>query len=613
DMYLDNQLFVSFVRCPFGAANLLKCDKDAASQIPGVLEVTMTSEKGRYHGKDVGYIVADSKTALRRAQAALAPLWQRTDVKTSIEDVMKPAPAQSAKTTSTLAEADHVLDAVYTTPVQTHVSLETHGAVIDHKGDSAIVYASTQGTSSFKDGLTEPINLPSSKVEIRCEYVGGGFGSKFGPGKEGKAAAQVAAKYKRPVSLFVDRDEEHLDTGNRPSLRAAVKIGVKNDGTVVGGQIHKWGGVGVVENGGGAAVPSGRYDLGDVQESETDVSFNAGPPSAMRAPGHPQGAFVEELMLDELAALVKMNPLDFRLKLDHDPARREMYQQGAQLIGWSGRKENGAQKSTIRTGYGMASCSWGAFPSRSSAEVKIHRDGSVEVRTGTQDIGTGQRTIMGVLVADRLGVPLNLVDVRIGSSTYPNGPASGGSVTATNSSVAMLAAADEAKTKFLKFIAERMNSNDADLKIQDSQILHKDKPVSSFADACSQLDVDAIVGKGENNNVAKNKYFGEGHSSGAQFVKLQVDTETGVIAVKHVVAIQACGKVIARKTAESQIIGGVIQGLSFALFEQRVLDRITGAMVNANMEMYKILGPEDMPHNEPILWTKGQTGVRPIG
>ncbi len=611
DMYPPNCLFVGFVRCPFGAASLKSKNIEAAQAVPGVLEVNINGDEGKYHGQVIGYIVAESKPALRRGHSALAAKWEVAgEVKIGIDDGAKEAPAINDKAKAAIEASDHVLEAVYSTPVQTHSALETHGAVIDHKGESAIVYASTQGTFSFRDGMAEALQLPEAKFEIRCEFVGGGFGAKFGPGKEGTTAAQVAAKYQRPVSLFVDRREEHLDTGNRPSSRSMVKIGFKKDGTIVGGQVQTWGGVGV-GRGGGVRFPSERYAFGEIQRGHEDVAFNAGGPRAMRAPGHPQGAFAEELMIDEIATIAGVDPLELRLRLDQNEDRREMYRMGAEIIGWNERQKTGSQKSTIRRGFGMGSCTWGQGSASADAEVVINRDGSVIVRTGTQDIGSGMRTVAGVLVAEKLGVPLANVTVQIGSSNYPEGPASGGSVTSPNTAPAIVDAALDARAQLLKSIADRSGVTVEDLTVVNGEVRHSEQKLGSWSDVCAKMPTDTIVGRGKKGR--NQKQPGDGHSHGAQFVDLDVDSETGVIRVNHVIAFQSCGRVVCRKTAESQIIGGVIQGISYALFENRILDRRTGAMVNANLEMYKILGPADMPHIEPILWDKGQTGVRSLG
>jgi xanthine dehydrogenase YagR molybdenum-binding subunit len=614
DVYLPNSLFVRFIRSPWGLAELASTDTEAAKKIPGCIDVVLDDNKrGQYHGHNVGYVVAESPAALHRALKALNPQWKRQQPKARIEDAMEDPPAPNDDTTELFKQADKVLEATYSTEVQTHCSLETHGASIDHRGDSATVYSSTQGTSAATEGLDEALGLKKGDFEVVCEYVGGGFGSKLnGPGKEGVVASRIAAKHKRPVYLFCDRREDQTDTGYRPSMVARVKIGVKNDGTILGGRIHVWGGTGVANGGGGANIPSNRYNLGKIQTSSANVRFNAGAPRAFRAPGHPQGAFAEELMLDELAALTGADPLELRLKLERTEERREMLAKGAELIGWKDRKANGSQNAVIRTGYGMGTTTWGRFPAGVETEVVIHKDGSVEARTGTQDIGTGQRTVMAIVAAQTLGVPLHMVAVRIGSSKLPPGPGSGGSVTAHNTAPAMTEAAAEAKRKLLESVAQRAGADVSEFDIVDAQVLRNKAPFSSFADACARLAND-LVGRGTWNQQKLRDDKSKGHSHGAQFVKLRVDTETGVVRVDRIVAIQSCGRVVARKLAESQIIGGVIQGISYALFEHRLLDRNTGAMVNPNLEMYKILGTRDMPLIEPVLWPKDQDGVRPIG
>lgn len=613
DMYLPNSLFVRLVRCPFGVGTLKSFDDKPALSVPGVLEVRIDGEAGRYHGHSVGYIVAETPLAAQRGLLALNVNWQRDPVKTLITDSSDSPPPATDDTQQILDQADHVIEAIYSTPVQTHSALETHGVMVDHRGGSATVYASTQGTSSVADGIGDALDLPRSRYEVRCEYVGGGFGAKFGPGKEGQTAAKVAAKYKRPTYLFVDRAEEHLDTGNRPSSRSYAKIGFSKDGTILGGQIHTWGGVGVARRGGGVRFPSQRYNLGEVQTAHQDVQFNGGGPRAMRAPGFPQGAFAEELLLDEIATIAGVDPVELRVRLDVDDDRKEMLRLGAEWISWKKRKATGSQRSVMRRGFGIGSSSWGRFTGRAEAEVVINPDGSVEARSGTQDIGQGNRTVMGVITAEELGVPLQVVDVQMGRSTLPPGPGSGGSVTAHSTAPAMARAARKAKEKLLTLLADRLAADASELDIDNGSVVRNGTTVMSWTDACSKIGGGSIVGRGQWDRTAARDDPTTGHSNGVQFADIEVDTETGVIRVKHIVAIQACGRVVVRKLAESQIIGGVIQGLSYALFENKLLDRKIGAMVNPDLEMYKIAGAADIPHIEPILWTKGQTGVRSLG
>ncbi len=611
DTYLPNSLFVGFIRCPMGAAQLVSMRRDEALALPGVVEVERFGEEGKYQGQPVGYVAAESPAALRRALRALAPQWRPRRFATSIEDEVHDAPPPADDVAQTIERSPHSLSAVYSTQVQTHSSAESHGSVVDHRGDAVTLYASTQGTFAALDGFDEEtFGVPLSQVEVNCEHVGGGFGSKLRGSRETLYAAQIAAKHKRPAYLFLDRDEEHLDTGHRPSSRTHVDIGFTNAGNITAGRIQTYGGVGVAGNG-NVSFPSGRYNLGEIDKTHESVRFNSCAERPFRAPGGPQGAFAEELMLDEIAAAIDADPLELRTRLVAHEDLVEMLRAAADRIGWKRRIANGAQRSTIRTGYGLGTTSWGRFPANAEAEVVIRADGSVEARTGTQDIGTGQRTAMGVCVADRLGIPLHLVNVRIGRSSLPIGPASGGSMTVHNTAPAMFMAAEEAKKQLLAHVERRLETDGNDLSIHQGQVLNHSEPVMSWQEACRNL-AGPITGRGDRSEGVR-RYDRDGHSFGAQAVRLSVDVETGQIRVDHVVAVQACGKVVCRKTAENQIIGGVIQGVSYALFEDRILDRATGAMVNPNLEMYKWAGARDVPHIEPIFFTDEQTSPRSLG
>jgi len=339
------------------------------------------------------------------------------------------------------------------------------------------------------------------------------------------------------------------------------------------------------------------YDCPNVKTAEYDVFTNASPGAAFRAPGHPQGAFALEQAMDELAEKLGMDPVELRDLNDKSDARREERRIGREKFGWDElrkRKDKGA----LRRGVGFAQGLWYNFDGPpSTAEVLIHDDGSIECRSGVADIGGGIRTATAQVVAEVLGVRASDVRVRIGDTSYPIGPPSGGSMTTQLLTPAVRAAAEEARKRLFDLVP-----GEKDLRA-----------------AARKLNGRVVRGSGERakdyEGWREDKYAAT--IGGAQFAEVEVDTRTGVIRVLRVVAVHDCGRPVNRLAIESQINGGVIQGISFALFEERMLDKPTGRMVNADLERYRIAGSKDVPRIEPILieqyYGRTNTDVSGIG
>ncbi len=329
DVLPEGVVFARFIRCPYGRARLRSVDEAAARAVPGVQLVRVDAREADFHGRRVGVMAADSVRALDRGMRALAAVWEPEAADRGIQDRQFSDPAiedAGGRVAEAFAAAAVVVDAVYTTPVQTHCSIETHGAVVEARPDGATCWISTQGVQAATDGFARALEMPRANLEVHAEYVGGGFGSKIaGADSQGVAAAQLAKELGRPVWLFCDREEEHLDTGNRPSSRTFVRLAADAEGRILGGQVRTAGDTGAGRRGGGVDMPSGRYDLGAIDRQHQDVQCNAGPPRPMRAPGKPQGAFAEEMILDEVARACGLDPLEVRLRNERSYARRAMY------------------------------------------------------------------------------------------------------------------------------------------------------------------------------------------------------------------------------------------------------------------------------------------------
>lgn len=502
-----------------------------------------------------------------------------------------------------LKEADVVVEGRYMTQVQTHSALETHGVVADWKPDMLTVWASTQGTSSVREELAGYFRIPMSQVRVITEFMGGGFGAKFGAGNFGVAAAALSKKTGAPVRLMLDRKEEHLSVGNRPSSDQMLRIGAKKDGTITGIHLVSYGTAGCGTGAGCSGPASNLYKYATLHTEENDVFTNAGPGTAMRAPGHPQGAFALEQTIDDLAVKLSMDPIDLRDRIDEHPVRKVERQvvRGSDI--WKSRNAvAGADHGPVKRGVGLAQSVWYRFVSmNSSAEVRVHRDGSLEVLSAVQDIGSGIRTVMAQIVAEQFGVPPEQISVRVGDTNYPAGPNSGGSVTTLSLTPAVRDAAWQASQKFLADIAPAFGASAGDLEFAAGQVRSKSGKLQgvTFRRAAAKMTTDQIAVQSKRvPDYDPGKYLTYG---GVDVAEVEVDTEVGRIHVRRVLSVHDCGRPMNPAQVISQINGGVIQGISYTLFENRLLDPDYGLMVNPNLEQYKITGSRETPQIEVNL------------
>jgi xanthine dehydrogenase YagR molybdenum-binding subunit len=288
-----------------------------------------------------------------------------------------------------------------------------------------------------------------------------------------------------------------------------------------------------------------------------------------------------------------MDPVEFRLKNDPMETRRREFQIGAEKFGWKEKYHKpGSSSGIVKTGVGCAGAAWGAGgPSkRTQGEAQINPDGTVEFRLGVQDIGTGTKTVIAVVAAEMLGLTPEQITVRVGDTRFPPGPGSGGSTTCASISPTVY----DICTKTLEQLQTQTGVADARGK-------------NWFA-ACKKLGVTPLTVHGTWIDGLSTK-----PAYGAQFAEVTVDTETGLVTVKKVVAVHDCGLIIDTLTLESQVNGGIIMGMGYALYEGRVMDDLSGVMLNPNFETYKMPGIADVPEIEVVLLNMPERGVIGIG
>ncbi len=644
DVRLPGMLYGRMVGAEVPAGEILSIDTSKAEVLPGVKAVwTTDSRTVRFAGQDVAAVAAVSpeiamdaarlvKVAykerpftheLRAAMEGDAPLVYDLDKSPVGPGVPRkgnvfgpsPGPAGRGDVEKGLAEAEVVHEGTYYCPVHTHSCLETHGVVASWEGDQLTVHASTQGLFAVREGIAEALGIDRKNVRVLCEHMGGGFGSKLGPSATGSAFAMVACRLAKragaPVKLMLDRKQEQLCTGNAPSALMTVKVGAKKDGTITAVHYISYGSAGVA-GGAGTAGPAGSLHgkNPNLKVEGYDVFTNAGPAAPLRAPGHSQGAFGIESAVDELADKLGMDPLELRKKNEASPVRLAEYDPGAKEIGWERRNKKagdmssgglGPARGAKKRGIGMANGNWYVFASQNSnAQVRVHRDGSVEVVTGCQDIGTGYRTAMMVVAAEELGIAPADVTMRLGDTQFPEGPSSGGSVTTNSMAPVVRLAAHEARTKLFALAAPLLGVMTEDLDAANGKIFVAKDPTKSvtFKQAAAKMSgetIDCLAKRSKQYETFR------GDLAGTQFAEVEVDTETGEVRVVKMVSVNDCGFPVNPLTVESQVIGAMIQGASWALLENRILDRNMGTMVNPNLEWYKILGPADMFEAKSIL------------
>ena len=655
DVQLPGMLYAKFVSATVPHAKVVAVDTSAAESYPGVKGVhviehvmggavlrdssleQVTYPVVRYAGQPIAAVAATTPNA---AEEAAALVKVKYDVNPFVVDLDKaraanaplvfPGAADQAGTAGGgggphnvpqtgnvhgpsikkvgdveqgFRDSEVVVEGRYVTQVQTHSALETHGVVADWKPDMLTVWASTQGTASVREELAAVFKIPMTQVRVITEYMGGGFGAKFGAGNAGVAAAALSKKTGAPVRLMLDRKEEHLSVGNRPSSDQMLRIGAKKDGTISAIHLVSYGTAGCGTGAGCAGPASNLYKTASLHTEENDVFVNAGPGAAMRAPGHPQGAFALEQSIDELAVKLNFDPVDLRDRIDEHPVRKVERQIVRESALWKSRKPNaGADSGPIKRGVGFAQSVWYRFVRmESSAEVRVHRDGSIEVLSAVQDIGSGIKTVMAQILAEQFGIPPEKIAVRVGDTNYPVGPNSGGSVTTLSLTPAVRDAAWQASQKFLAEIAPALGTTADDLALVDGEVRSRSRKIQAinFKRAAAKMKTDQIAVQSKRiPDYDRSKYLTYG---GVDVAEVEVDTELGRIHVKRVLSVHDCGRPMNPAQVISQINGGIIQAVSYTLFENRLLDPEYGLMVNPNLEQYKITGSRETPDIEVKL------------
>jgi len=621
DVRLPKMLYGRILRCPHAHARVKKFDSSAASAIAGVKAIIQAPlTEFRFAGSPVAAVAAITPEIAQDAARAIVVEYEVLSHVVNAKDAIKPdAPGvlprdpqkpdennvrlkqkqgDAQKVEAALAGCDAVVEAEYITPRVHHACLETHGMVVDYTGgDSATIYATTQGTFTIPKDAADALGLPESAVTATVQHMGGGFGSKFGIGVEGMLACKLSKETKAPVKLMLNRYDEFVMAGNRSGSWQKIKAGANKDGTLVALQAtqYRLGGVG---QGSQAGQPYAVYRAGESYREVYALHTNEDASIAMRAPGHPQTSFAMESLLDELAYKLGIDPVAFRKKNMRDEVYHRQLDRGAREIVWEKRNATpGGGAGPRKRGMGCAAGTWGGGGNNQcKVDVTVSRDGAVLVAVGTQDLGTGTRTFTRAIVAEELGLQIKDVVEQIGNSKLGGANASGGSTTAASLSPSVKDAAIKTRLALAEKLAPLLgNAKPEEITFSDGNVTGGGKSLA-WKQACAALPAAGVKAHGE----WRQDLQGRG-VHGVCFAEVEVDVETGKIRPIKMVQVQDGGLPLNRLTMESQINGGMIQSLGMAFWESRVMDSQLGLQLNPGFGDYKLPGSLEMPELVPLI------------
>jgi xanthine dehydrogenase YagR molybdenum-binding subunit len=646
-------------------------DVDAAKAHPGVIEVmtpgnrpplamdpdeksnpfmfridVLQNDLVRYANQPIAVVIAETLEAATEGAALLAPQYESLPARVGLDagegfvppavGVGNPAQVQRGEVEAALAGSPNRVEATYETPDQYHNAMEPHAIVAVWDGDALSIDTPSQGLAMAQGRIAGLFGIPPEKIHIRSPFLGGGFGSKglvSGPQILGILAARLVG---RPVKLVLRREQMYGPVGHRAPSRQTLRIGLDGEGRITALAHH-------------AKVTSSSFD--DFFEPAADASHtlyaspaiatsheavrvDTGTPLFMRAPGEATGSIALESAIDEAAWACGMDPLAFRLKnyAEVEPisgkpfsskALRECYAEGAARFGWSQRPLAPRQmrdEAGFLVGWGMGTATFPALMFQAQARAVLRRDGTGVMETGAQDMGQGAWTALAQIAADGLGLDLDQVEFRAGSSDLPDAGIAGGSAHTATAGMAIHGAGADVIAKLADLATGDQRSplfgaGNAGVLARGGRLVRRDDESrsESYVDILAHAGLAELEGRGRSaaDPAAQSAYAM--HAHGAVFAEVKVDPDLGQIRVTRLVGAFAAGRVINPRLVRSQYYGGMIWGVSFALHEEAVMDRRSGRILNADLAEYHVPVNADVPSIDALMIEEHDPHVNALG
>ncbi|MBD8533426.1 MULTISPECIES: xanthine dehydrogenase family protein molybdopterin-binding subunit [unclassified Massilia] len=573
-----------------------------------------------YNAQPVAVVIADTFEHARDAAQRLQVRYRRERAQLDFAQAKKslrrpePQPERPSDTgrgnlARSMERAASRIDVTYTTPMENHNPIEPHATIAHWQGDNLILYDSTQNVTGVQRTAASTFGIAPQQVRVICPFVGGGFGCKGSVWSHVVLAAMAAKLAGRPVKLVLDRPQMYGPVGARPLTEQRLALGASRAGKLAAVRHDTISSTAFLDDFAEPCTAMTRkmYASDSLQTSQRLATLNVGVPTYMRAPGESSGSFALESAMDELAYKLNMDPVQLRLAnyADKDPEKdlpwsskslRECYRIAAERFGWDKRNPQPRSMKSGRTlvGWGMATATYPANRKDARATATLLPDGSAVVRSGSHDLGTGTYTVMSQIAADALGMPVANIRFQLGDTALPEAPVSGGSQTVASVGPAVHQAARALRDKLIGMAladgasplhglrADEVDAADGWL-VARSAPARRERMQALLARAGGQpVSADAHAEPGEE----KKRYAM--HAFGAVFVEVHIDPDVGTIRIPRIVGAYGVGRVMNRKTAHSQLMGGIVWGMGMGLMEKTEMDWRFGRAVNANLADYHV-------------------------
>ena len=606
----------------------------------------LQSERVRYANQPIAVVIAETLEAATEGAALLSPRYDIDTPRVGLDATESfvlsavgpgfPPAAHRGDIEAGLAAASKRIEATYETAPQYHNAMEPHAIVAAWDGDTLSVDTPSQGLAMAQGRIAGLFGIAPSKIHIRSPFLGGGFGSKgmiSGPQVLGIMAARLVG---RPVKLVLRREHMFGPVGHRAETRQTLRIGADNDGKLIAIDHHTKTASSSFDDFFEPASDASHtlYASPAIATSHEAVRADTGTPLFMRAPGEATGSIALESAIDEMAQAYGMDPLAFRLRnyAEVEPisgkpfsskALRDCYRQGAERFGWQERPLQPRQmrdRDGLLVGWGLGTATFPAVMFEGHARAVLRQDGSGTMETGAHEMGQGSWTALAQIAADSLGLDIDHVEFRSGTSDLPDAGIAGGSSHTATAGMAIYNAGADVITRLADLATNDDRSplfgaGNAGVIARGGRLLRRDDQSrsESYADILRRAGLAAIEGQGSGaaNPAAQSTYAM--HAHGAVFAEVKVDPDLGQIRVTRVVGAFAAGRIINPRLVRSQLCGGMIWGVSFTLHEQAVMDPRSGRPMNPNLAEYHIPVNADVPSVVAILVEEHDPHVNALG